>query len=110
MVVDEFRASIDLYRRLLAEESFSAYTLLNMVDKRLAQLSNHIAVIHRNIAERRAYAASAWFGGSGHLAEVAKASDILDQTIEVQDMLFEVRGNVLEQIAAEVQAAQERSS
>lgn len=110
MIIDEFRADTELYKRLLAEGSCEPHRLLNIVDKRLAQISNHIAVCHRNIAERRAYAARAWLGGSRHLAEVAKASDILDQTIEAQNALFEVRGNVLEQIAATIHSAQRRSS
>jgi hypothetical protein len=98
MILDEFRAAKEIYEEMLQERS-DLPNLLNIVDKKLAHISNHIAVCHRVIAENRAAASSltAFLPGTKakHLQAAERACVTLDQTIQLQDQFFDFRYKVL---------------
>ena len=75
--------------------------MLNIVDERLADISNHIAVCHRVIAEQRGLASVSFFGGARkHLAKAEQAGETLEQVIAVQSDFFVFRHKVLSRVAA----------
>ena len=102
MIVDEFRDSITIYDEMLRDGERDPLTMLNIVDKRLADISNHIAVCHRILAEQRGLANGAFLGGTRkrHLAKAEQAGEVLEQVIAVQSDLFEFRHKVLSCVAA----------
>jgi hypothetical protein len=101
MIIDEFRDSIAIYAEMLREEGRSPIDMLNIVDKRLADISNHIAVCHRVIAEERGIASAAFLGSTRnrHLAKAEGASHMLEKAIAVQADMFDFRYEVLSRIA-----------
>lgn len=101
MILDEFRNSIVIYDEMLQEGARDPLTMLNIVDKRLADISNHIAVCHRVIAEQRAYAQTAFLGGTRkrHLDKADEAGQTLEQVIVIQSDFFEFRHKVLCRVA-----------
>jgi len=102
MIVDEFRDSIDIYNEML-EEGRHPLQLLNLVDKRLADISNHIAICNRVIGEQRAYAQNALLPGSRkrHIEKAEQAGQTLDTVIDVQRDMFEFRAKVLSRVEKE---------
>ncbi len=101
MILDEFRDSIAIYDEMLRERERDPLTMLNIVDKRLADISNHIAVCHRVISEQRALAQAAFFGGTRkeHLDKAERAGQTLEQVIAIQSDFFEFRHKVLQHVA-----------
>ncbi len=101
MILDEFRDSIAIYDEMLGEEERDPLDMLNIVDKRLADISNHIAVCHRVIAEQRGLAQSAFLGGTRkrHLDKAEQAGYALEQVISIQSDLFDFRHKVLRRVA-----------
>ncbi len=101
MITDEFRDSIAIYDEMLRELQCDPLDMLNIVDKRLADISNHIAVCHRVLAEQRGLAHSAFLGGTRkrHLDKAEQAGLLLDQVIAIQSDLFEFRYKVLRRVA-----------
>jgi hypothetical protein len=102
MIVDEFRDSIAIYDGMLRDGQRDPLTMLNIVDKRLADISNHITVCHRVLAEQRGLANGAFLGSTRkrHLDKVAQACEALEQVIAVQAEIFEFRHKVLSRVAA----------
>lgn len=96
MIVDEFRDSIAIYDEMLRRGERDPLTMLNIVDKRLAEISNHIAMCHRVVAEHRGLANSAFLNSTRrrHLINVDQAGETLKQVIAVQSELFELRRKV----------------
>ncbi len=101
MILDEFRDSIAIYDEMLGEGSRDPLDMLNIVDKRLADISNHIAVCHRVLAEQRGLAQSAFLGGTRkrHLDKAEQAGQALEQVIAIQSDLFDFRHKVLRRVA-----------
>ena len=101
MIVDEFRDSIAIYDEMLRNRERDPLSMLNIVDKRLADISNHIAVCHRVLAEQRSLAHGAFLGSTRkrHLGKAEQAGQILEQVIAVQSDLFDFRHKVLSQVA-----------
>ncbi|MGY0617908.1 hypothetical protein [Lysobacter sp. A378] len=101
MILDEFRDSISIYDKMLRERSRDPLDMLNIVDKRLADISNHIAVCHRVLAEQRGLAQNAFFGSTRkkHLDKADQAGQTLEHVIEVQTDLFDFRYKVLCRVA-----------
>ena len=101
MILDEFRDSIAIYDEMLREGERDPLDMLNIVDKRLADISNHIAVCHRVIAEQRGLAQNAFLGGTRnrHLDKAEQAGRALEQVIAVQSDLFDFRHKVLRRVA-----------
>lgn len=101
MIVDEFRDSIAIYDEMLRNRERDPLSMLNIVDKRLADISNHIAVCHRVLAEQRSLAHGAFLGSTRkrHLDKAEQAGQILEQVIAVQSDLFDFRHKVLSQVA-----------
>ena len=101
MILDEFRDSIVIYEEMLGENRRDPMDLLNIVDKRLADISNHIAICHRVIAEHRASAQSAFLGSTRkrHLDQADQAGQTLDSVIAVQADMFDFRYKVLCRLA-----------
>lgn len=99
--IDEFRESIATYAGMLGAGDRDPWALLNIVDERLAQLSNHIAACHAAVSRNSALAGQGFlqWHRDKHLAEARGASDAVAQAIEVQKDLFALRHNVLAQMA-----------
>ena len=100
MSVEEFRQSIILYREMI-EEGHDPLDLLNTVDSRLADISNHIAVCHRVLAEQRCLLNLSIFPAARrkHSSKIDSAGAALDQVIAFQDELFHLRLKVLRLVA-----------
>ncbi|QHG85651.1 hypothetical protein ACCQ13_00195 [Xanthomonas sp. NCPPB 1638] len=101
MIVDEFRDSIGIYDEMLRSGERDPLSMLNIVDKRLADISNHIAVCHRVLAEQRSLAHGAFLGSTRkrHVDKAEQAGQVLEQVIAVQSDLFDFRHKVLSQVA-----------
>lgn len=100
MILDEFRQSIATYSDMI-RDGHDPIDLLNIVDKRIADISNHIAVCHRVIAEQRGLANNLlfWLARGKHLDKAASAARTLDETIELQQEFFSFRHKVLRLVA-----------
>lgn len=98
MILDDFRNAKEIYEEMLQERK-DLPNLLNIVDKKLAEISNHVAVCHRVIAENRVGASSltALLGGTRakHMQAAERAAATLDETIQLQAEFFEFRYRVL---------------
>lgn len=103
--VDEFRESIAIYAEMLRAADRDPWALLNIVDERLAQLSNHIAACHAAASRHSALAGQGFlqWHREKHLAEARSASDAVAQGIEVQKDLFALRHKVLADMARHYQ-------
>ena len=101
MILDEFRESISIYDEMLREGNRNSLDMLNIVDKRLADISNHIAVCHRVVAEQRGLAQNSFWGGTRkqHLDKAEKAGQTLEQVISIQCDFFDFRYKVLQRVA-----------
>lgn len=99
--VEEFRDSIAIYAEMLRAGDRDPWTMLNIVDERLAQLSNHIAASHAAACQHSALAGQGFlqWHREKHLAEAQVASDAVSQAIEVQQHLFALRHQVLTEMA-----------
>ena len=98
MILDDFRTAMKIYEEMLGE-GHDLPDLLNIVDKKLAEISNHIAVCHRVIAENRSGANSltALLGGTRQkqLQAAERAGATLDEIIQLQAEFFDFRYKVL---------------
>lgn len=101
MIIDEFKESLATYERMLQEREFHPLALLNVVDRRLAEISNHIAICHRFLAEQRALAHAAFWSGTRrtHFAKAEQAEQTLEQVIVVQGEFYSFRWSVLRSVA-----------
>lgn len=85
MIVDEFRSSLQLYKELIEKREVDTRLLASM-DRRLCDISNHIAVCHRVLAEKRSEAktiiAILSLRESKLLQEAERTGEILGEVIE----------------------------
>jgi len=99
--VDEFRDSIAIYTEMFLGEERDPWTMLNILDERLAQISNYIAACHGAIAKHHALAGQGFlqWHREKHLADAQLAWETVVQSVEVQANLFSLRQKVLGHIA-----------
>lgn len=98
MIVDGFRSSLRAYCITIEEGAVDTLLLASM-DRKLCDVANHIAFCHRNYAEKRAEANSllalVTLRKGRLVREAAEADRMLEETLEIQDQLMELRAGVL---------------
>lgn len=98
MIVDGFRSSLQAYSTTLEEGAVDTLLLTSM-DRKLCDVANHIAFCHRNYVEKRAEANSLLalltLRRSRLIREAARADEMLEETLEIQDQLMALRATVL---------------
>lgn len=101
MIVDEFRYSLEFFKELIEKREIDA-SLLASMDRRLCDISNHIAVCHRVVAEKRSEAKTiiAIFSlrESKLLQEAERAGETLNEVIELQSQFLSARAEVLSEL------------
>ena len=99
--VEEYRDSVAIYTEMFRNGERDPWMMLNIVDERLAQISNCIASCHGAIAKHNALAGQGFlqWHREKHLADARDVSDTLADVFGVQEALFVLRGEVLGHIA-----------
>ncbi len=74
--------------------------LIGIIDSRLTETANYVVICHRCLAEHRANLAWSWFSGRKVLLDkIERASAHLDEALEIQHELIDIRLNILTELA-----------
>lgn len=74
--------------------------LIGIIDSRLAETANYVVICHRCLAEYRANLPWSWFSGrKALLAKIERASAHLDEALEIQRELIDIRQDALAELA-----------
>jgi hypothetical protein len=110
VIVDEFRSSLALYEQWLGTGEYPLPTLLHMVQCKLTDISNHVAVCHRNLAEHRCYAQLSLFGTrKGQLEKADRVGAVLEQVEEIQRQFLDLQFQILKGLFPEHMSRVQRS-
>ena len=98
--IREYRIST---RKLLNDEDYDLFRVIGVTDSRLADIANHVSVCHRCLAEYRAKLDWCFFSGRRELeSKIKHAGNTLDEVLEIQRELIDVRQTALAELAKKI--------
>ena len=104
--MDELRNYRTSTRQLLAEGK-DALSVMVAVDSRLIEVSNHVAICHRVLAESRANLPFSMFARRKKiLASIERTGNILEELDQIQYELVDVKGQCVGMLRSELQGMQ----
>lgn len=81
-------------------EGKDPFLLIGIIDSRMTEIANYVVICHRCLAEHRANLAWCWFGGrKALLKRIERTSAHLDEALEIQQEMIEIRHNALVELA-----------
>ncbi len=101
MIINEFRNSLEFFEKWRYEDGVDL-SLLCGIEKKLCDISNHISVCHRIIAEKRSEAKSIlavlMLKQGNLISDANEALDILEQVISIQSDFLSLKMQVLNEL------------